>query len=621
MSIELLAPAKNLEAGKAAITCGADAVYIGATQFGAREAAGNSLADIAALAEYAHRYWVRVYVTLNTLLYDDEFPAAVQLIHDLHAIGIDGLIIQDVGLLECDLPPIPLIASTQMHNAAPEKIRFLEQIGIQRVILARELSLEQIRAIRAATTTIQLECFVHGAICVSYSGQCYLSYAIGGRSGNRGQCAQPCRRPYTLLDAHGETLVQDRYLLSLKDMDRSAFLPDLLDAGVTAFKIEGRLKDTAYVMNIVSYYRQQLDQLLPKRDLQKASSGVSSIDFTPDPHKTFNRGYTPYFLTGRDRDMASLRTPKALGESIGTVRAVRAGAFTISTDIPLHNGDGICFLDRNEILQGTIINNVQGESITPDSLTGITPGTMIYRNYDHTFTGQLKASRMNRRIAVRFHLSETPEGFMVNVVDEDGNEAEYRLTAEKTPARKPDAALRCVMTQFSKCGNSDFVCADVQVTWQTPYFLTVAALNTLRREVLSQLAAVRAQHRPVATGTILKNAVPYPEHELTYQGNVLNQYADAFYRRHGVQQIEPAAESGLDMQGRQVMRTRYCLKYQLGYCLHEQDKQPVAEPGLVSVAEPLFLVDDQEQRCTLRFNCDACEMEVWWGRSDSAADL
>lgn len=604
--IELLAPAKNLDAGRAAITCGADAVYIGAKRYGAREAAGNSLDDIAALLQYAHTYWAKVYVTLNTLLYDEEIPDVVRLIHDLYHIGVDGLIIQDVGLLECDLPPIPLIASTQMHNATPEKVRFLEQIGIQRVILARELSLEQIRAIRAATSTIELECFVHGAVCVSYSGQCYLSHAIGGRSGNRGQCAQPCRRRYTLKDAQGRTIRQNQYLLSLKDMDRSDFLAELLDAGVTAFKIEGRLKEAAYVMNVVSYYRQKLDRVLQQKGLKKVSSGISSIDFTPNPQKTFQRGATAYFLTRREPDLASLFTPKSLGEPMGTVQTVNRDSFVLATRAPLSNGDGICFFDVQQELQGTVVNTVRGNTVYPDSMTGITPGLMVYRNYDHQFHTQLKKSRAKRHIVVHFQFAETPDGFTVAVTDEDDNRAEHRMQCEKTPAHNPDAARTRFLTQLGKCGDTAFRCADIQIVWSTPAFLPAAMLNALRREALAALTLTRAHNRPVVTHTIVHNTVPYPESELSYRGNVLNHRAEAFYRRHGVQRIQPAAESGLDLRGHVVMTTKYCLRYQLGYCIREQSGQ--------AFTDPLYLVDENGQCCTLRFDCETCDMQVWWGR-------
>jgi len=603
--IELLAPAKDVACGIAAITCGADAVYIGAERFGAREAAGNQIEDIARLTEYAHKYWANVYVTVNTLLYDHEIPEAVRLIHQLYAIGVDALIIQDVGLLECDLPPIPLIASTQMHNTTPEKVAFLEQVGLQRVILARELNLQQIKAIRAKTT-IELECFVHGALCVGYSGQCYLSYAIGGRSGNRGQCAQPCRRQYTLVDSSGNILSKNRYLLSLKDLDRSDYLRELIEAGITAFKIEGRLKDKAYVLNIVSYYRQKLDTVLRDMSLKKSSSGKSGIDFTPNPLKTFNRGYTTYFLTGRDRYLAALDTPKSIGEPIGVVRSVNKHTLTIESPISLHSGDGICFFDHDNVLQGTVVNKVAGKTVYPNEIGDLERGTVIYRNYDHEFNTQLNKSRAKRTIAVVFALNETPDGFAVSVVDEDGNAAEQTLACEKVPARNTDSAVASVRKQLSKCGTTEFTCADVHVDWAEPYFLPAAVLNELRRNVLDKLAAVRLQRRPVTRGNVFRNTFPYAEPQLSYRGNVLNKFAEAFYRRHGVTHILPAAESGLDLQGQNVMTTKYCLKYQLGFCSKEISSR--------KIAEPLYLVDEHDQKYTLRFNCTTCEMEIFFGK-------
>ena len=335
-NIELLAPAKNLEAGTNAIDCGADAVYIGASRFGARSSVGNSVADIEQLARYAHTYWGRVYVALNTILYDDEFPEALSLIRQLYEAGIDGLIVQDMGLLECDLPPLPLIASTQTHNVTPEKIAFLEQVGFQRVILARELNLEQITAIRAATT-VELECFVHGAVCVCYSGQCYMSYASGGRSGNRGECAQPCRKAYRLKDGSGKIIGDRRYFLSLKDMNRSEYLKELIQVGVSSFKIEGRLKDSAYVKNIVSYYRRRLDSVLEECGLSKSSSGTTSIDFIPNPAKTFNRSNSSYFLKDSREQVGSLNTPKSTGECIGRIASVGKRFFTLKSQTILHN--------------------------------------------------------------------------------------------------------------------------------------------------------------------------------------------------------------------------------------------------------------------------------------------
>jgi collagenase-like PrtC family protease len=612
--IELLAPARDLACGIAAIDCGADAVYIGAPRFGARAKAGNPLVDIEALARHAHTYWAKVYVTVNTLLYDDELPQAARSLHQLYEIGVDAAIIQDVGLLECDLPPLPLIASTQMHNHTPARVAFLEQVGFQRVILARELSLEQIRAIRQQTS-IELETFVHGALCVCYSGQCYLSYAIGrrargGRSGNRGECAQPCRRRYSLVDGDGNIMVRDRHLLSLRDLNLSPYLGELIDAGVTSFKIEGRLKDVAYVTNVVSAYRRQLDAVLEARGLHKSSSGYSAIDFEPDLGKTFNRGYTTHFLHGRGESPGSIDTPKMMGEFVGQVVTVKGKSFTLDADVELHGGDGICFFDAAGELQGTVVNatracaRAHARTITPQEIAGIQRGTRIYRNHDHTFLKQLKPGCAERKIAVRLKLEETPEGFVATATDEDGNVAVGELTCEKIRAKKPDQALDTVEKQLRKTGDTEFACAEVEIAWEQAYFVPVSTLNALRRDALEKLSKVRMQNRPVLPPTIHRNDVPYPEHALSYLSNALNQKAVAFYRRHGVEEIAPAAESGLDMRGKRVMRTRYCIKHQLGLCPRENDAPPLKEP--------LYLVDEEGHKYRLRFDCAACEMEVFF---------
>jgi collagenase-like PrtC family protease len=609
-NIELLAPARDLECGLAAINCGADAVYIGAPKFGARASAGNTLADIEALARYAHKYWAKVYITLNTLLYDDEVSEAARLAHQVYQAGADGLIIQDVGLLECNLPPLPLIASTQMHNHTPARVAFLEQVGFQRVILARELNLPQIKAIRQQAPTIELEFFVHGSLCVSYSGQCYLSYAIGGRSGNRGECAQPCRRLYSLVDDNGQILVKDRHLLSLHDLNLSDYLADLLDAGVSCFKIEGRLKDKAYVMNVVSAYRRQLDQILAAKGLSKNSSGQSQIDFTPDLTKTFNRGYTTHFLRGRATSPGAIDTPKMTGEVIGRVVSVDKTSFKLDAPPPLHPGDGLCFFDSSHTLRGTVVNAAQGTVVTPNDLTAITPGTFIYRNHDHLFLKQVEKSRPERKIRVSLTLTETAAGLALSARDEDGNTATATWTGNKVKADQPDKALANLHKQLRKMGDTDFTCGELDVDWAEIYFMPVSALNGLRREVLARLAAARAQNRPRLRGSILKNDTPYPEKELTYQGNALNQLAVAFYRRHGVTHIDPAAEFRLNMAGRVVMRARYCLKHQLGWCPLHKDLTGTLRANLSGLAEPLYLVDEDGHNYELRFNCAACEMEI-----------
>lgn len=606
--IELLAPAKDLECGLAAIDSGADAVYLGASRFGARAKAGNPLEEISTLVEHAHRYWARVYVTVNTLLHDDELPEAVRLIHQLHEAKVDAVIIQDMGLLESDLPPVALIASTQMHNHTPERVAFLEQIGIRRVILARELSLPEIRAIRARTT-IELESFIHGALCVSYSGQCYLSYAIGGRSGNRGECAQPCRRRYTLVDADGKLLVKDRYLLSLRDLNLTACLGDLLDAGITSFKIEGRLKDRAYVANVVSWYRQQLDRVLATRGWARSSSGRTRFDLKPDVSKTFNRGFTTYFLHGRREPPGAIDSPKMVGEHVGTVTGVQGSTFVLDSGVALNSGDGLCWFDSRHELCGTVVNAARSAlhspgkvSVTPQRMAGIRQGLAVYRNHDHVFLRQAERSRPVRKIAVRLRLQRSAEGLTLHVEDEDGNRAAATLATEPEPARKPDEAEATARAQLSKTGSTPYVCVAVELDWAQAPFLPVAALNSLRRDALDRLDAVRDARRPLMQGQIQRNEVPYPERTLTYRGNVLNQRAADFYRRHGVEEIAPAAESGRDMAGEVVMRTRYCIKHQLGMC----DGTPRAG----DLQEPLYLIDEDGRRYRLRFRCADCEMEV-----------
>ncbi len=592
--IELLAPAKDAACGIAAIDAGADAVYIGAAHFGAREAAGNTLDDIAALVAHAHRYWARVYVTLNTLLTDDELPLAVQMAHQVYDLGVDGLIIQDVGLLECDLPPLPLIASTQMHNHTPERVAFLEAVGFQRAILARELSLTEIQAIRA-DTTLELECFVHGALCVGYSGQCYLSYAQGGRSGNRGQCAQPCRKAYRLYDASGQQLSPEKHLLSLRDLNLSHDLGALLDAGVTSFKIEGRLKDQAYVTNVVRHYRTALDTELAARGLRRSASGTSRADFTPDVGKTFNRGYTSYFLHGRDAAVGAPDTPKMVGEPVGTVATV--GRYRVSVDggVPLHNGDGLCFFTPACTLAGTVVNGVNGNIVTVSSTEGLAAGTALFRNHDHAFLTALAKAEITRAIAVDFTLRPTPDGVALHVRDADGVDAVATTACDDTPAQKPEAALATIHAQLGKCGGTEFACASVTVETGARFF-PVAILNALRRDALVALRAARTVARPVAVGGVKRNDAPFPATKLAFTGNVLNRQAAAFYQRHGVTTIEPAAESGLDMHGRTVMTTRHCIRRALGLC-----HRP---------AEPLLLVDEEGRRLGLRFACMRCEMEV-----------
>ncbi len=603
--IELLAPAKDGPTARAAILCGADAVYLGADRFGAREAAGNALSVIREVTAFAHQYYVRVYVTLNTLLHDRELAAAQKMAHQLYDIGVDALIIQDVGLLELDLPPLPLIASTQMYNATAEKVKFWEDVGFSRVILARELALEQIRQIRRRTG-IELECFVHGALCVGASGQCYLSYALGGRSGNRGQCAQPCRRRYSLQDQRGKWIAKDRHLLSLKDLNLSEHLEELMDAGITSFKIEGRLKDLRYVANTVGFYRQKLDAILRRKGRQRGSCGSVRLAFQPDPEKTFNRGFTDYGLTGKSSSVASLDTPKSMGEYVGTVARVEKSSFVLEGAHHLHNADGICFFDRGRNLHGTVVNRVEGLRVYPQKMRGIQVGQGIYRNFDYAFSRQLTGRIAERKIRLSLLVQESAQGLILSARDEDGNQAQVDIVGERQPAQKKEAARQMILAQLTKLGHTIFECSDVQLRTVDAYFLPVSRLNAAKRGLVEQLVRTREANRPRLTGAVRKNAVPYPEKHLTYLGNALNQKARAFYCRHGVETIAPAAESGLNLSGQVVMTTKYCLRKELGLCQREG-----SEP-----AEPLILEDEDGRQFELRFRCGPCGMEIFLGRKD-----
>lgn len=596
--LELLAPARDAECGIAAINHGADAVYIGAPKFGARAAAGNPLKDIANLISYAHKYWARVYITLNTILFDDELDEAHNLVRQLYEAGADALIMQDMGLMELDLPPIPLFASTQTHNYEIERIRFLEQVGMKRVILARELSIDQIRRIREATT-VELEFFVHGALCVSFSGQCYFSQAAKGRSANRGECAQMCRLPYTLTDSRGNVLAQNQHVLSLKDLNLSEYLPDLIDAGITSFKIEGRLKDVAYVRNITSFYRGLIDAHLEGRsEFSRASSGRTSFSFVPDPERTFNRGYTDYFLHGRHEDIVSIHTPKSLGKTVGTVRSIGRSSFTIHTTETLRSGDGICFFDEQDQLAGTNVNRVVGDEVFPNSLEGLASGAVLYRNHDHAFLQSLKTDRARRIILINMFFSETPDGFSLRLVDEDGTEAVQTIMHLKEAAENPEGARNSLTSQLRKLGNTGYECAHLKIETREPWFLPVRILNELRRSAVSTLDETRLRNHPRTIHAIAPNDVPYPQSSLDYSANVTNSMAERFYRRHGVQQMEKGFELQTDVSGKVVMTTRHCLKYQLNLC-----------GGNGSQEEELFLTSGGV-KVRLEFDCGNCVMKV-----------
>jgi len=550
----------------------------------------------------AHLFGVKVYVALNTILYDNELESARRIINSVYEAGADALIIQDMGLLEMDLPPIPLHASTQVHNFHPEKIEFLEAVGFKRAVLARELSLDQINEIRSRTT-IELEVFIHGSLCASMSGQCYLSHAIGGRSANRGACAQPCRKKYSLIDGEGKILLEDKHLLSLKDLDLSDSIGEMAQAGVNSFKIEGRLKDVDYVKNITSFYRKKIDAFLEEKpEYHAASHGKTYIGFDPDPHKSFNRGSTAYFLHGRSKGITSFETPKSLGEDAGKVIRVARDFFELETQLELSNNDGLLFISQSGESRGIKVNRVENNLIFPDTMNGIYPGAIVYRNSDHKFREKLKDDLTVRKIRVEMYLQEIPEGFSLSVLDETGVKVTADFNCEKQPAREIEKSKETIIKQLTKSGETVFEVAKVETGGIEKYFFQSAVLNSMRRDVLEKLSVLRKQ-RPTFIHIREKNSWPFPAQELGFEGNVSNHLARRFYGRHGLPNPAMAFELLADHQGLTVMTTKHCLKYELGYCPTYDNSSHGA------VKEPLYLTDGIHQ-LRLEFDCQNCQMKV-----------
>ena len=600
--IELLSPAKDLNCGIEAINHGADAVYIGAPKFGARAAAGNSLEDIRELCEYAHLYGARIYVTLNTILKEDELEEAERMIWDLWRVGTDALIIQDMGITRLNLPPIPLHASTQTDNRTPEKVRFLEAAGFTQVVLARELSLNEIRRISEATT-VPLEVFVHGALCVSYSGQCYLSAALSGRSANRGECAQYCRLPYTMVDATGTEIVSNKHLLSLKDMNRSDQLEALLDAGVSSLKIEGRLKDVGYVKNITAYYRKKLDEVLSRRpEYRRASAGRSTYTFEPVAEKSFNRGFTPFLLEGRTADITAFNTPKSLGEPVGTVKEIKGNSFTVAGLKQLSNGDGLVFFNRKGELEGFRVNRVEANRVFPLDMPQLTPKTPLYRNFDQAFDKLLAKPSAERKLSVEIEFLDNPFGFTLCMEDETG--ARIMLTepfAKELARRERQDNIR---TQLSKLGNTPFEASKVVVGLSENWFVPSSLLADMRRRGVEKLLEARRARYPRETVKRVQPSVsiPFPERQLTYLGNVANGKARSFYQDHGVEQIDPAFELS-PRKDVPLMFTKHCLRYSMGWCpTYQKDKSPYKEP---------YYLLYKDTRLRLQFDCKHCQMLVF----------
>ncbi|MFA7227628.1 MAG: U32 family peptidase [Melioribacteraceae bacterium] len=604
--LELLSPAKDLECGIAAIDCGADAVYIGAPGFGARAAAGNSVEDISKLVNYARRYWAKVYVTVNTIIYDNELEEVRTLVTKLYGIGVDAIIFQDMALLEMDIPPIQLYASTQTHNYELERIKFLDALGIKRIILARELSLDQIKEIRESVNA-ELEFFVHGALCVCLSGQCYMSHAITGRSANRGECAQPCRMEYSLIDNAGRVIVKEKHLLSLRDLDLSAYLNDLIEAGITSFKIEGRLKDIGYVKNITAYYRQKLDALIEHNpSYQRSSSGYSIIPFLPDPERTFNRGYTSYFIDGKEHNLSSIDSPKSKGKYLGRVSKIDQRGFTIDTSETIITGDGICFLNDAEELVGMSITRVEGETVLTTEMKGIKAGSAVYRNYDRAFESELKKECV-RKIAVKVVVDESKTGLRITASDESGVKIIKSIDSDKTIAEGGERAVDIFKKQFLKSGETIFNITDVKVNFKKPLFFPVKTINEFRRCALEMLEKERINRFKTEQGNSRRKMdgfktgrVSPDKSNLDYRANVVNTLSEKFYKDLGAGEIEEGFELQTDLEGKTLMTCKYCIKDEIGCCPRNSDKK---------VDEPLYL-SNAGKKYRLYFNCTKCQMEI-----------
>ncbi|RUT69464.1 U32 family peptidase [Flavobacterium cupreum] len=606
--IEILAPAKDLIGGMAAINSGADAVYIGAPQFGARSNANNSIEDVAALVQYAHLFNAQVFVVMNTILYDNELETCRKMIYELYDIGVDALIIQDMAIMEMELPPIVLHASTQANNRDADKIKFLKDAGIKRVVLARELNLHQIKEIYDHAD-VELEFFVTGALCVSFSGNCYMSVANGERSANRGSCAQNCRLPYNLIDGNGETLIKNSHLLSIKDLDISDQIPNLVEAGIVSFKIEGRLKDVVYVKNNVSFLRQKLDSYLEgagSDKYTKASSGKCTYTFDSSLSRTFNRGYTDYFVNDRNHSIGSWESPKSKGQYIGKLIRTIGNAYEIENGELLNNGDGLCFINENNEADGIYVNKAENGKIYPNVLKEVKDGTFIYRNNDAAFIKIVeREDSAVRKLSTTLLLTETETGFELIATDEDGNVSIVNLEHSKEQTKTGESIEENIKTQLAKTGFTPYNADEITIMFSQNWFLPISKINEMRRTVYDQLTQIRLANYKREEHQLVKTSHPYPETKLDFMYNVSNKTARKFYERHGVTEIEKAFELQWDPGKSRVMTTKYCIKYELKKCpIHQKDIMGV------KVKEPLVLKQG-ELEYKLKFNCKPCEMEIW----------
>ena len=617
--LELLAPAKDLKCGIAAIDCGADAVYIGAARFGARQAVGNSIDDINELCEYAHKFGCKVYVTVNTIIYDNELEDTQKLLNELGRIGVDAILVQDMGITKLQLPQnVALHASTQTDNRSAEKVEWLARHNFDRVVLARELSLEEIRIIHQRVPQTELEVFVHGALCVSYSGVCYASEYCFGRSANRGACAQFCRMKFDLTDKDGNEIINQAHLLSLKDMCRIDSLEQLADAGVTSFKIEGRLKDINYVRNVTAAYSNQLNEIISRRgsEYERASSGVCDIRFTPNLNKTFNRGFTDYFLNGRTSDLASFYTPKAMGEYVGKVKEIRGNSFNVAGTTSFANGDGLCFINSNNELEGFRINRAEGNRLFPLRMPrGLRKGIALYRNSDQLFEKELNGDNVQRKLGIRINIKASAEGLHIEAKTCD-EKLHINLQKDISLEKAQKSQVDNIKRQISKFGNTIFTVEDVIVEpTDFPWFIPNSILAEIRRQATDELMGRLSEMSENQKDTKTKDqAQQLPDngkvsfhsissYQQPYMYNIANRLAHSFYEQEGMSDITPAFEIKKPSSPL-VMQCRYCLRHELGQC-----KKSHKQSGLLK--EPLHLRLADGRTFRLEFDCKKCQMNIY----------
>ena len=603
--IELLAPAKDADTALEALKCGADAVYMGPSRFGARSAAGNSIDDIKRVTDFAHLFNARVYVTVNTIIKEDELDDVRDMICELYDANVDALIVQDMGILRLDIPPIALHASTQCDIRTVEKARFLASAGFSQIVLARELTFKEIEDIHNAVD-VPIESFVHGALCVSYSGRCHVSEVLKGRSANRGECAQLCRLPYDLIDGGGIKLKSRKHLLSLRDLNQSSNIQQMLEAGVSSFKIEGRLKDQIYVRNVVSYYRKRIDEILAANadKYVRASFGISKIPFVPQLDKSFNRGFTHYFLEERNpanTKIASIDTPKSLGEPLGTVISCKGKDILVKTEKNINNGDGISYFNSDGEYDGFRVNIVFGNKIQTLQNVSVAPGTRLFRTYSKQFEDEMEASNIQRLLNVDFSLSIDSDSIVLKAEDELGNKSEVKVECDLAKANKPQKESQ--IRVLSKLGNTYYVLNNALTL--DGYFIPASILTEARRKSLESLEKSQIEHYKRDTRVSEDENIKYFKTELTYFDNVSNSKSASFYKEHGVLKIAPALEivDKNTLTGDEVlMTTRYCLRRELGYCKKTKNG--------VKLKEPLRLVSDGNVKLQLEFDCSRCEMKI-----------